>query len=91
VSAQLRRVELGSRFAGGAADLSLWLVLGIYGAVVVAVRQSLSRALALNGRASAQCTAFADGVAWGDAAAGLALAVLLAPSGTPPPFIYFQF
>jgi len=34
---------------------------------------------------------FLRGASWGTAAGLLGLAVLLAPSGPPPPFIYFQF
>lgn len=91
----------GPLFAGGSADVSVWLLIGIYGAFALAARAltrstlgpaddaSLSAAPALPLGAAAP--PFVRGVAWGTAVALFALAVLLAPGGEPAPFIYFQF
>jgi alginate O-acetyltransferase complex protein AlgI len=78
-------------FVGGSADPSLWLLLGLYGVSVWAVRQrhrlpSLSELDPRQARAP-----FARGFLWGAGAALLLLAVLLSPAGDKPAFIYFQF
>ena len=45
----------------------------------------------LTGGAVSHRATFAHGCAWGLVVSGSALAVLLAPNGETPPFIYFQF
>jgi D-alanyl-lipoteichoic acid acyltransferase DltB (MBOAT superfamily) len=88
-------------FAGGSADASLWILLVGYGALWLAARQVIGRVVAMPAAdapsvdgafaVGAAAQPFLRGAAWGTAGALLALAVLLAPSGAPPPFIYFQF
>jgi D-alanyl-lipoteichoic acid acyltransferase DltB (MBOAT superfamily) len=81
----------GKCFAGGSGDLSLWLVLALYGLLVLAVGQArrAPAVAALQERPSS--VPLAHGFAWGLGVALLALAVLLSPGGEAPPFIYFQF
>jgi alginate O-acetyltransferase complex protein AlgI len=69
-------------FVGGAGDVSLWLVLALYGVLVLAVRQY---------RRAPSAVPLTHGFAWGLGVALLVLAVLLSPGGEAPPFIYFQF
>jgi alginate O-acetyltransferase complex protein AlgI len=64
---------------GSAADVSLWLLLAVYGVTAVALRGPIS------------VTPLRRGLAWGFAAGLVLLAVLLSPGGEKPPFIYFQF
>jgi len=68
-------------------DQAVWLALGLYVALMCAAdvtRRFASRPGELRG-------AFATGAVWGVRFATLLLAALIAPSGTKPPFIYFQF
>jgi D-alanyl-lipoteichoic acid acyltransferase DltB (MBOAT superfamily) len=74
--------------AAGVADPSLWLLLIGYGACILAGRAAR---LALQAPPDTPVGSIARGVNWGTALAGLTLAVLLAPTDAPPPFIYFQF
>jgi alginate O-acetyltransferase complex protein AlgI len=79
-------------FVGGAADLSLWLLLVVYGLLVLAGRHcgKLVPALA-NLEVPLHRAPLARGFLWGVGAAVLVLALLLSPGGEKPPFIYFQF
>jgi D-alanyl-lipoteichoic acid acyltransferase DltB (MBOAT superfamily) len=79
-------------FVGGSADVSLWLLLAAYVVLTVAARQCgrLVPALA-NWELPPQRAPLARGFLWGAGAAVLVLALLLAPAGEKPPFIYFQF
>jgi D-alanyl-lipoteichoic acid acyltransferase DltB (MBOAT superfamily) len=70
---------------GGARNPSLWLLLAACG--VASLRDWAWQGW-LRGRVPRP---FARGFTWGTALALLVLAVLLAPTGAPPPFIYFQF
>jgi D-alanyl-lipoteichoic acid acyltransferase DltB (MBOAT superfamily) len=70
---------------GGSADLSVWLLLGTYTALALTARRALRTPF------GAAIPPFARGMICGTAIALFALALLLAPVGTPPPFIYFQF
>jgi alginate O-acetyltransferase complex protein AlgI len=78
-------------FAGGSGDGSLWLVLALYGLLVLAAGQCrrLPSVAALAERPAA--APLAHGFAWGLGVALVVLAVLLSPGGDAPPFIYFQF
>jgi D-alanyl-lipoteichoic acid acyltransferase DltB (MBOAT superfamily) len=73
---------------GGANDVSLWLLLGLYGAGVWLAHRA-RRLPVLDWLAAPG--PLARGFAWGAAAMLLVLAVLLSPGGEKPPFIYFQF
>jgi alginate O-acetyltransferase complex protein AlgI len=81
--------DADKRFVGGSADPWLWLLLAMYGGLVLVARQS--RQLAPSAAGDRRALSLANGFVWGAAVAGFALAVLLAPGGEPPPFIYFQF
>jgi hypothetical protein len=72
-------------------DAGLLLLLGSYGCAWLLGRRSVDLALALNAQNGAGAPSFARGFAWGLSLSLLVLAVLLAPSGYRPPFIYFQF
>lgn len=72
---------------GGSADLSLWLLLAIYGLFVCTIhfaRQKLADAMQ-------DPLTIAHGFRWGFGVALLLLALLMSPGGESPPFIYFQF
>jgi alginate O-acetyltransferase complex protein AlgI len=78
-------------FAGGSDDLSLWVLLGLYGALAWAAHHC-HRSLSPSSLAGPGDPApMARGLVWGTAVTLLALAALLAPGGETPPFIYFQF
>ena len=68
-------------------DPAVWLALGLY--VVLMGAADVGRRFAA--RPGEVRGAFATGAVWGVRFATLMLAVLIAPSGTKPPFIYFQF
>jgi alginate O-acetyltransferase complex protein AlgI len=70
---------------GDAADPSLWLLLAAYGCAAW-----MAAYLAKNG-ATWLAGEFAQGWRWGAACGLLLLALLLAPGGDRPAFIYFQF
>lgn len=91
-------------FVGGAADLSVWVLLGGYLALALCVgRWKTSQSDAgerTNSRpgdawlASLQWrpdAPFARGVRWGLCLASLVLVFVLSPDVETPPFIYFQF
>jgi hypothetical protein len=78
-------------FSGGSRDLSLWLLLAIYGAIVLAAHCFKPFLQSEISQVDPRRTAFAHGFAWGVALTVLTLSVLLAPNGETPPFIYFQF
>jgi D-alanyl-lipoteichoic acid acyltransferase DltB (MBOAT superfamily) len=83
--------DAGHAFAAGSADLSLWLLLAAYGVLTLAaVRLG---GLTVLGRLTPRpvLAPLARGFAWGLSAALFLLALLLAPGGEKPPFIYFQF
>ena len=71
--------------AGGSADASLWSLCGIYAVFALAAR-GVVRAWF-----DTALPPLLRGASWGTAVALLGLAILLAPSGPPAPFIYFQF
>jgi hypothetical protein len=78
--------------AGGTADLALWLLLAVYGLIVLAVHHCGRAMPALASLDSPwHRTPFSRGFQWGLGVALLVLALLLAPGGEKPPFIYFQF
>jgi D-alanyl-lipoteichoic acid acyltransferase DltB (MBOAT superfamily) len=77
-------------FVGGSADVSLWLMLGLYACMVLAGHLIVRRLPSLSSARTAP-TSLARGFQWGFCAALLVLAVLLSPGGDKPPFIYFQF
>jgi alginate O-acetyltransferase complex protein AlgI len=78
-------------FAGGSGDPALWTLLALYGAAaagahMIARGEGLATAVErLDSRP------LASGLIWGSAFGALLLALLLAPRGPAPPFIYFQF
>ncbi len=79
-------------FVGGAADLSLWLLLAVYGLAALAMHQCGRWVPALASlELPLRRAPLTRGLLWGAGAAVLALALLLAPAGEKPPFIYFQF
>jgi D-alanyl-lipoteichoic acid acyltransferase DltB (MBOAT superfamily) len=75
--------------AGGSADRSLWLLLGVY-AVFAWLGNRYGPRLAATATRPVLAP-FSRGFAWGFGVTLLLLAVLLAPGGEAPPFIYFQF
>ncbi len=88
---KLATFEHGKMFVGGAADVSLWLLLSIYAVAVVAVSVSVKgRPLepTLQGMAAKP---FAKGLVLGCALGLFVISLLLARSGEKAPFIYFQF
>jgi D-alanyl-lipoteichoic acid acyltransferase DltB (MBOAT superfamily) len=78
-------------FVGGSGDLSLWLVLALYGLLVLAVHGCRRLPALAELREHPERLPLAHGFAWGLGVGLLALAVLLSPGGEAPPFIYFQF
>ncbi len=79
-------------FVGASADRSLWLLLGLYGLLVWAGHQCGKRIdVEQLHHAPDLASPLVRGFAWGLGAMLLVLAVLLAPAGEKPPFIYFQF
>jgi alginate O-acetyltransferase complex protein AlgI len=86
------RFEPAHAFAGGSANLAVWLLVGIYAAVAFSLRYVLvaTGPEKLAARAAGPI-GFRTGLYWGGAAGLGVLAWLLAPSGEVPPFIYFQF
>jgi alginate O-acetyltransferase complex protein AlgI len=78
-------------FVGGSDDVSLWLLLGLYGLLALAARRC-GQLPALSGfGVHARPIPLARGFLWGGSLALLVLALLLSPGGEKPPFIYFQF
>jgi hypothetical protein len=78
-------------FVGGSDDLSLWLLLGLYG-LLAGAAHALGKVPAWGGFGGRAAPApLARGFLWGSALGLLILAVLLSPGGDKPPFIYFQF
>jgi hypothetical protein len=75
-------------FAGGSGDVSLWLLLSVYGYGVLMV-SVVSRRRA--DRPDRPVGSMVAGIRWGAVCGLLILSVLLAPGGERPPFIYFQF
>jgi alginate O-acetyltransferase complex protein AlgI len=83
--------DRGRLFLGGSADLSLWSLLAAYGALA-AVASRCGGLPALEGLARRPILApLSRGFAWGLCTALFLLALVLAPGGEKPPFIYFQF
>jgi D-alanyl-lipoteichoic acid acyltransferase DltB (MBOAT superfamily) len=91
---------------GGTADLSLWLLLGLYALIAGVAHVGMKRLQAIpKGVRPLESQRESDpfwgsgkmigplvrGFQWGFAVMLLTLAVLLAPVGEKPPFIYFQF
>jgi alginate O-acetyltransferase complex protein AlgI len=78
-------------FAGASGDVSLWLLLGLYGVLAWALGRC-GRLPAWDGLlAGARPAPLARGFLWGFSVTLLLLALLLSPGGDAPPFIYFQF
>ena len=78
-------------FVGDGADVSLWLLLGVYG-VAVMLRDLWQRRPAwAEVWARPAAVPLARGALWGFGVALLLLSLLLSPGGEAPPFIYFQF
>ncbi|MCS6849754.1 MAG: MBOAT family protein [Gemmataceae bacterium] len=75
---------------GGAADASLWVLLGSY-ALAAALAGPWAGRLAAAVAASQLRSALVRGSAWGFNVGLVLLTLLLAPVGQRPPFIYFQF
>jgi D-alanyl-lipoteichoic acid acyltransferase DltB (MBOAT superfamily) len=78
-------------WVGQVADVSLWVVIAGYAAIV-----GMSKIIALwwnaeRSRSETPAPALALGMQWGFRVAVLCLAALLSPAGAAPPFIYFQF
>jgi alginate O-acetyltransferase complex protein AlgI len=71
--------------AGGSSDVSLWVLLATYCAFALAARRMVVTPF------GERIPPFVEGAVAATAVALFALAILLAPGGTPPPFIYFQF
>jgi D-alanyl-lipoteichoic acid acyltransferase DltB (MBOAT superfamily) len=78
-------------FIGGTADLSLWLLLGMYAALGWAAQHLGKRPAVIGWQTRPDLAPLARGFLWGTAVTLLVLAVLLSPGGEAPPFIYFQF
>ena len=76
---------------GTAIDAALLVLLLGYGLAWVLAHAGLDRMFGIGTSPPASTTPFARGCAWGMSFSLLVLAVLLAPSGERPPFIYFQF
>ncbi len=88
---KLASFEPGKMFVGGAADVSLWLLLSIYAVAVIAISiftKGKSLEHALEGMASKP---FAKGLVLGSALGLFVVSLLLAITGEKAPFIYFQF
>jgi hypothetical protein len=83
--------DRNAMLVGGSADSSLWTVLGLYafGALlsVVATRGQALDAIP-NWLADKP---FLRGAVWGGSLSLIFLAIVMAPGGERPPFIYFQF
>jgi alginate O-acetyltransferase complex protein AlgI len=78
-------------FVGDGADVSLWLLLAVYGVAVLLKELWQHRpewSLAWTRPALAPLT---RGAMWGFGVTLLLLSLLLSPGGEAPPFIYFQF
>jgi D-alanyl-lipoteichoic acid acyltransferase DltB (MBOAT superfamily) len=84
--------DAGKFLVGGAGELSLWLLLATYGLAVLAAHAGRRlRPLALSLEVPIWHAPLTCGFLWGFSGALLVLALLLAPAGEKPPFIYFQF
>ncbi len=77
-------------FVGGSADVSLWLLLGLYGPLAL-LGHRLEKWAAERPEGAPYLGPMGHGFRWGVCVALLLLAVLLSPGGEKPPFIYFQF
>ena len=76
---------------GGAADLSLWLMLAGYACAVPIIHRlvDLARSAELHERPLLRPVV--QGLGWGVSLALLLLAFVLSPGGEKAPFIYFRF
>jgi D-alanyl-lipoteichoic acid acyltransferase DltB (MBOAT superfamily) len=81
----------GLAFAGGSAEMALWLLLATYGLASLAVHGLTRGAPTPIAIARLIEHPMTGGMVWGGAAGVLIVALLLAPGGDAPPFIYFQF
>ncbi len=77
--------------AGGSADLTLWLMLALYGAAALTLDTRYGRDGLQAFEQSAWRIGMGSGLIWGATAGVGVLAWLIAPSGMVQPFIYFQF
>jgi alginate O-acetyltransferase complex protein AlgI len=76
---------------GGARDLSLWLLIGVYTLAGTIAQSGRVSALGERLRSQPALTPLVRGFACGTGVMLLVIALLLAPTGERPPFIYFQF
>jgi alginate O-acetyltransferase complex protein AlgI len=81
----------GKAFAGGAADLSVWLLLAVYGVSVLCFAGLRGGISAPAFFAALRARPFTRGLIAGSAVGLLVVSVLLARTGEKMPFIYFQF
>src|SRR5207253_9798382 len=82
--------DTGKSFVGGSADVSLWLMLAVYGLAAIGASR-FGRRWVLTSETRIVPPPLTRGFQWGFCAALLVLALLLSPAGEKPPFIYFQF
>jgi len=90
----LRKVlcfDSGKVFVGGAADLSVWLLLGVYGIGVLVFARLRRGASVPEFFAALHTRPFTRGLIAGGAIGLLVVSILLARTGEKMPFIYFQF
>ncbi|HEY4285192.1 MAG TPA: MBOAT family O-acyltransferase [Chthoniobacterales bacterium] len=90
----LRKVlqfEPAKLFAGGAADLSVWLLLGVYAMGVFCFARLRRGASVPEFFAALHTRPFARGLITGGVIGLLIVSILLARTGEKVPFIYFQF
>jgi D-alanyl-lipoteichoic acid acyltransferase DltB (MBOAT superfamily) len=78
-------------FVGGSDELSLWVLLGLYGTLAWAAHRYRRTPIPSDLAVSPELSPVARGFLWGASATLLTLAILLAPGGATPPFIYFRF
>jgi len=78
-------------FLGGSADVSLWALLAMYG-IATAIALAITRGIPIAKVSRFLATRpLRYGLCWGVAIGMAAIAVLIAPGGKHPAFIYFQF
>ncbi|MGE3804521.1 MAG: MBOAT family protein [Gemmataceae bacterium] len=83
--------ESGKILVGGAAELSLWLLLAGYACAVPLLHRLVDWAKSAELRERPGLRPVVQGVGWGVSFALLLLAFVLSPGGEKAPFIYFQF
>ncbi len=88
---KLLAFDLDKAFVQGSADVSLWLLLALYGAAAFVVSTQTRSTELPAVVAHMMKRPLTAGVLWGGSLGLLILALLLAPGGQVQPFIYFQF